>query len=176
MIPRTTSSRWLAGAAIIVALLVAASVVMAVRNREREPDPLPVGSPERAVQEYLLAAQREDAHAAYALLSEEARGQCGPDDLSLGPRHSRRPGESFSVRLVRTEEDGDEATVRIEVTQVDAPGDIPLLGGSAHDYETTYRLIREQGEWRLSEPHSRGWWCPPEIDPKGPLTPTLGEP
>ena len=174
MIPQTTSSRWLAGAAIIVALLVAASVVMAVRNREREPDLLPVGSPGRAVQDYILAAQREDAHAAYALLSEEAQERCDPDNLSRGDFHI--PRDSFSIRLVETEEGDGEAVVTIEVTQVNAPGDVPLLGGSVSDYDTTYRLVREQGEWRLRHTGWPGWSCPRRSTPSPPATVSIVEP
>ena len=176
MIPRTTSSRWLAGAAVVVALLVVSSLVIAVLNRDREPDLLPAGSPERAVQDYILAAQREDAHAAYELLSEEARGWCGPEDLSLGSRYFRRPDETFSVRLVETEEDGDEAKVTIEVTWVEAPGDIPLLGGSVSDYDPVYRLVRERGEWRLRHFGWPAWYCPEKLTPTPPATTTAEEP
>ena len=174
MIPRTTSSRWLTGAVVIVALLVVASVVMAVRNRDREPDLLPAGSPGRAVQDYILAVQREDAHAAYALLDEERRERCDPDALSNGAFDL--PGDSFSMRLLREEEDDDEALVTIQVTQVDAPSGVPLLGGAVSDHETTYRLVREQGEWRLSRISWPGWRCPPKATPTPPATTTTGEP
>lgn len=174
MIPRTTSSRWLAGAGVLVALLVVSSVVMAVLNRGSEPDLLPAGSPERAVQDYILATQQEDAQAAYALLSEEARERCDPDNLSGGDFHL--PRDSFSIRLVDTEEEEDEAVVTIEVTQVDTPGEIPLLGGSVSDYDTTYRLVREQGEWRLDDTGWPGWWCPPKTTPTPPATVSIVEP
>ncbi len=168
MIPRTTSSRWLAGAALIVTLLVAASVVMAVLGRDREPDLLPEGSPGRVVQDYILAVQREDAHAAHALLSEERRQQCDPDAVS--DRAFDLPGGSFSMRLVREEEGDDDALVTIEVTSVDAPQDVPLLGGGVSDHETTYRLVRELGEWRLSHTFWPGWRCPPRATPTPPAT------
>lgn len=166
MIPRTTSGRWLAGAAAVVALLIAFSVVMALSNRDREPDLLPEGSPGRAVQDYLFTAQEEGMRAANALLSEESREQCDWDSLSGEGFYAYAPlgyppTGSFSIRLVREEEDGDEAAVTVEVTEVNAPGDIPLLGGSVSEYETTYDLVREQGEWRLDYPG----WCPPKEEP-----------
>ena len=164
MIPRSTSDRLLIGAAVIVALVIVFSVVMAVVNRDREPDLLPAGSPGRAVQDYLLTVQEEGMRAANALLSEETRERCDWDNLPGGGFHAPLgyfPTGSFSIRLVREEEDGDEAAVTVEVTEVDAPGDIPLFGGSVSEYETTYDLVREQGEWRLDYPG----WCPPKEEP-----------
>ena len=165
MIPRTTSSRWLAGAAVIVVLLVAFSVVAAVLNRDREPDLLPEGSPGRVVQDYILAVQRGEPAAAYELLSREVRERCGPGDISVGTRYSGRAEGSFSVRLVDTELEDDDAAVRIEIAEVEAPRGIPLFGGSAHFFDTTYRLVREQGEWRLNHPGWPGWSCPPKSTP-----------
>ena len=172
MIPRTSSSRWLAGAAVIVTLLVAFSGIIAVVNSEREPAPLATGSPGRAVQDYILALQREDAHAAYALLSEEARERCDPNVL-LDGRFSL-PRNSFSVRLLRTEEQDGEATVTIEITEVHTPGEFPLLGGSVSTREATYRLIREEGEWRLRERGFPGWSCPRKSTPT-PLAPVVAK-
>lgn len=174
MIPRTTSSRWLAGAAVVVVLIIAFSIVLAVLGRDREPDLLPAGSPGRAVQDYILAVQREDAHAAYALLDEEGRERCDPEALPNGAFDL--PGDSFSMRLLREEENADDALVTIEIISVDAPGGMPLLGGAVSDHETTYRLVREQGEWRLSHTFWPGWRCPPKATPTPPATVSTGEP
>ena len=177
MIPRTTSSRWLAGAAVFVALLIAFSIVVGVSNRDREPDLLPAGSPGRAVQDYVLATQRGEMDAANALLDEESRERCSPDDSPNDGYYAYAPlgyppAGSFSIRLAHEEEDGDEATVTVEITEVNAPGDIPLFGGSVFEYETTYTLVREQGEWRL-EYHG---WCPEKATPTPPATTTAEEP
>lgn len=171
--PRTTSGRWLAGAAVIVGLLIVFSIVMAVLNRDREPDLLPAGSPGRAVQDYILAVQREDPQAAHALLSEEAREQC--DTSAIYGGHFSLPRDSFSIRLVDTQEGDDTAVVEIEITEIDAPGEIPLLGGSVDSYDTTYRLVREQGGWRLGDSGWPGWSCPRRTDPTPPATTTAGE-
>ncbi|MDE2836205.1 MAG: hypothetical protein OXL97_01660 [Chloroflexota bacterium] len=163
MIPRTTSSRWLAGAAVIVAVIIVFSVVLAVLSRDREPDLLPAGTPGRVVQDYILAVQREDAHAAHALLNEERQQQCDPDAVS--ERAFDLPDDSFSMRLISEEVDEDDALVTIAITSVDAPGGMPLLGGAVSDHETTYSLVREQGEWRLSHTFWPGWRCPPKATP-----------
>ena len=175
MIPRTTSGRWLAGAAVVVVLLIAFSVVMAVLNRDSEPDLLPTGSPGRAVQDYILTAQKEGQRAANALLNEESRERCDWDKSASGSFYAPLgyfPSDSFSIRLLGEEEDGDEATVTVEVTEVDTPSDIPFLGGSVSEYETTYTLTREQGEWRLEYPG----WCPPSPTPTPLATASPGEP
>ena len=175
MIPRSASSRWLAGAAVLVGLLIVFSVVTAVSNREREPDPLPEGTPGCAVQKYLLTVQREGMPAASALLSEETRERCdwdNPSGRSFYAPLGYFPTGSFSIRLLREEESGDEATATVEVTEVDAPGEIPLLGGSVSEYDTTYDLVREEGEWRLHYPG----WCPPKSTPTPPATTTAQEP
>ena len=174
MMPRTTSGRWLAGAAVVVVLLIAFSVIMGALNRDREPELLPEGSPGRAVQDYVLAVQREDPDSAHALLSEELREQCDPDAVYDG--HFSLPRDSFSIRLTRTDERDEEAVVTIEVTEVDAPGEVPLFGGSVNSYDTTYHLVREQGEWRLSDPGWPGWWCPPKPTPTPPSETSTGEP
>ena len=179
MIPRTNSSRWLTGAAVVVALLIAFSVVMAVSNRDREPDLLPDGTPGRAVQEYLLAVQRQDTSAAYALLSEETREQCNRESSEgegffYAPLHYA-PRGSFSIRLVREEADGGNAAVTVETTEVNAPRDLPLLGGSVSEYETTYTLTREDGAWRLRNPGRLVWPCLPESTPKPPEEPSPEE-
>lgn len=174
MIPRTTSGRWLAGAVILVGLLIAFSVAMAVSNRDREPDLLPRGTPGRAVQDYVLATQRGETDAANALLDEESRERCSPEDSQDEGYYAPLgypPSGSFSIRLAHEEEDGDEATVTVEVTEVNAPGDIPLFGGSVYEYETTYTLVREQGEWRLRYPG----WCPDKATLTPPATTTAGE-
>lgn len=175
MIPRTTSSRWLAGAVVIVAVIIAFSVVMAVLGRDREPDLLPDGTPGRVVQDYLLVVQDEGIRAASALLSEETRERCDWDNLSGGSFYAPLgyfPSDSFSIRLLREEEDGDEAIVTVEVTEVDTPGDIPFFGGSVSEYETTYTLVREEGAWRLDYPG----WCPDKATPTPPATTTAEEP
>lgn len=175
MIPRNTSGRWLAGATFVVVALIVFSVAMSVLDREREPDLLPAGSPGRAVQDYLLVVQDEGIRAANPLLSEETRERCDWDALSKGTFYAplgHFPSDSFSVRLLREEEDDNEATVTIEVTEVDTPGDIPFFGGSVSEYETTYTLTREQGAWRLHYPG----WCPPRGTPTPPATVSIAEP
>ncbi len=175
MIPRSTSDRLLVGAAVIVALVIVFSLVLAVLDRDREPDLLPDGTPGRAVQDYLLVVQDEGIRAADALLSEETRERCDWGNLSGQSFHAPLgyfPSDSFSIRLLREGEDGDEATVTVEVTEVDTPGDIPFLGGSVSEYETTYTLVREEGAWRLDYPG----WCPEEATPTPPATTTSEEP
>ncbi len=175
MIPRTTSSRWLTGAVVIVTLVIAFSLVAAVLDRDREPDLLPAGSPGRAVQDYILVVQEDGIRAANALLSEETRERCDWDNLSNGRFYAPLgyfPSDSFSIRLLREEEDDDEATVTVEVTEVDTPGDIPFFGGSVSEYEQTYELTREEGEWRLHYPG----WCPPKGTPIPPATVSTAEP
>lgn len=172
MIPRTTSSRWLAGATLLVALLIVFSVVVGALNRDHEPELLPAGSPGRTVQDYVLATQRNDGPAAYAVLSEEARERCGPDS-SPSDFHFR--DGSFSIRLVREEAGEDEALVTIEITRVNAPGEFPLLGSAVDEFEATYRLIREQDEWRLRNTGWPGWRCPPKTPLPPPVVAT-GEP
>ena len=125
------------------------------------------------MQDYILAVQREDPNAALSMLSEELREQCDPSAVYDG--HFSLPRDSFSIRLERTDEGDDEAVVTIEVTEVDAPGEVPLFGGSVNNYDATYHLVREQGEWRLSDPGWPGWWCPHKPTPV-PTTTSTEEP
>ena len=145
MIPRTTSSRWLVGAAVIVALLIVFSVVMAMLNRDREPDLLPVGTPGRAVQGLSpRGAGRGHTSRQRAAERGDTRERCDWDNASGRTFYAPLgyfPSDSFSIRLVREEEDGNEATVTVEVTEVDTPGDIPFFGGSVSEYETTYDVV-----------------------------------
>jgi hypothetical protein len=170
--PRTSSGRWLAGiigAVIVLALLSIAVTLLAGTDAEM----LEEGTPQRAVQEYLLAVQARDYAAAYAWLSPEVREHCSIEDFerSFGFRNET----SFRVRLdeVRLTSTGAEVSLRITETFSAQP--FPSESTFTH----RYWLTQVDGNWRLRELGWPTWGCysdrpipAPEPAPTATPTPT----
>ena len=157
MIPRTTSGRWLAGATVAVVIMVALSIAIALLADRSSPDLLPEGSPQRAVQDYILASQEGDIETAYSLLSANVRQECKRDDFSPDSRFML--SNDYTVRLKSARETGNSAIVVIEFTELNVSDNMPLFGAQSHSFDTTYRLTRESGEWRLREDPWPKWAC-----------------
>jgi hypothetical protein len=70
---------WLIGAGSLLAILLVASIIVALMQRV---EPLPEGTPERAVQLYLEAIADGDLEAARDFLSAELKERCLVEDLA----------------------------------------------------------------------------------------------
>ena len=144
MFPKTSSGRWLAG--IVGAVVVLAMVsVLATLLAGDDVEALPGGSPERAVQEYLLALQDREYSEAYALLASDLQSNCSLQDFQ---RSMRTPDQyTLRVRLdeVRMIETGAEVYVRI--TQSFSAQPFP----SESTMTQRYLLEEEAGSWRLTD-------------------------
>jgi hypothetical protein len=115
-------------------ILVAAALACA------QPPAPPPGSagPSEAVQDFAAALQKQDAAAAWALLSTRTQAEANkraPDGNGRAMLFgSALPGAPIAVSNVQ--QSGDTAEVRTNV---------PDGGGAG----TTYRVVREGGRWRV---------------------------
>jgi hypothetical protein len=118
-------------------VLAAVVLVLSANRFTADYDP---GTPEGTVQAYLQAVTTGDYAEAATFL--DPSGDCDVDDLD-------RAGvpDSARVYLVRTEVEGDAATVTVEITLPSGGGPFDTAGVS----EThLFRLVRSGGDWRLT--------------------------
>lgn len=140
------SRMWLIGAGTALAVLLVASIVIAV---VRKPEALPEGTPGRTVQLYLEAVSDDDFEAAYSLLSAELRLRCPIENMVSRRYAKERLGDS-RVTLKETTFISDRAIVIANVGTIRGNGP---FGTSARTYEQSYTLAEEAGEWRfVNEP------------------------
>ena len=136
---------WLVGAVALLAALLIGSIALALTSQETEFAP---GTPERAVQELLRAAENEDVEAAYAMLSQELRSKCKLADYAGEWRYRAGDDRDISATL-RDSELIDGATfVNVRVTEFHGGG--PFDSGE-WSYEHRFELRQEDGEWKFTE-------------------------
>ena len=135
---------WLIGAAVFLAVLLVVSIVLALTSRETEFAP---GTPERAVQDLLRAAEDKDIEAAYAMLSEELRGKCKLKDYA---DDGYRFNDDIDIRAtLRDTKVVDGITfVNVQVTRFRSSG--PFDSGES-SYNRRFSLQQEGGEWKFTE-------------------------
>lgn len=132
----------------ILLVAVAAGVVSALRPApEFEP-----GTPEAAVQGYLQAVFEREETEAEAFLASDSR--CGADDIE------RAMTEESARVVLRDSEVGDgTARVRVEIVHSSAGGPFETY---EYTQERTFRLVREDEEWRLTGEPWPVFSCPEE--------------
>ena len=135
---------WLIGGAALLGLLLIASVVAAVLQKEADFAP---GSPEAAVQAYLRALEEDDFQAAHHALSPELRERCSIEDMFGGrdPHVWRSSDRRITLEEVRTL--GDTTFVEIRIAGFRNGG---LFGPSEYDFDESFALRQFDGEWKLS--------------------------
>ncbi|MEX2599185.1 MAG: hypothetical protein WD533_05960 [Dehalococcoidia bacterium] len=171
--PKTSSGRWLAGIVAAVVLLAVVSIgVTLIAGGDVEE--LPEGTPERAVQDYLMAAQDRDYIIAYDLLAPEVQEQCSLGDYTRSISPDDR--SSIRVRLDSVQAINGASEVTVRVTTIHTGDPIP------NEFTNTHRYLLEEtdGEWLLT---SAPWpynWCTdrprPVATPTPEPTPTPEEP
>ena len=136
---------WLIGAAVFLAVLLIASIVLALTSKEAEFAP---GTPEHAVQSLLRSVEADDIETAYAMLSQELQQKCELKNFADGGRY--RSGDDRDIRAtLRATKTIDEITfVNVEVTQFYGSG--PFDSGES-SYDRRFALQQEGGEWKFTD-------------------------
>ncbi len=138
---------WLIGGGAVLGILIIASVVVAVLQKEAEFAP---GSPEAAVQAYLRALDEDDFQGVHDALSPEIQDRCSIEDMFNGrfPGHRRSGLEDKRITLdgARTLDETTFVTIRISELRGDG-----LFGPSEFDYDATFALKQFDGHWKFSE-------------------------
>lgn len=136
--------------ASVVALIGLAVVVVLLAGR-RGPEAYPIGSPEAALQAYLVAWDDGDVKAAYAALSRDAHRSMSFGDYQRAARQWRSgqsPQSTRTVLIDRTEGGGDRRVIYLIVEETYGNG----LEQGSYRSERQVELVREDGAWRMSQP------------------------
>jgi len=164
----TLSSKWLAGIAAVVVVLIVASVAVALTVGRETPQSLPESEPEGVVQRYIQAVQDQDYRLAHSYLSERLKDFCTEEHLRVSSRwFAERSGEG-RIALVGTDtlRDG-RREVQVRITDVNIS---PPFGVNEYSHEERYLLTQANGQWRLDEPPWPVGWCP-GLEERGPKPP-----
>lgn len=133
------------GGGVLAIVLLAVTVVLVFGAPDVEE--FPADSPPGAVQRYLNALHARDYDAAEALLSARVLREFNRDEIN---RVSYCPTqEGRRVRVVRTDQGADRATVVLMVEHVSGSG----LSFDRYSYEQTVALVREDDIWKIDEPY-----------------------
>jgi hypothetical protein len=128
-----------------VLALVAAALVAAVVIRRDTPPP-DLTTPGGVVLAYALAEQRGDAQSAWDLLARSAQAR-GDHDRFLA---AAGRGDSDREYLSIEDEQTDASGAGVVLVRTYASGGI--FGRNSSSNRTTVRLVREDGDWRISVP------------------------
>jgi hypothetical protein len=166
----STSSKWLAGAGLVILALIIASVAVALLNRPQTQTLLPADSPVGTVQRYLLAIEEGQTRQAYDYLSSDLQGKCTFDHFRettrwQGPGNSTGDNDTrITLESERPLDDGIEVRVRITNFYVSAPFDV-----NESSHTQNYLLKKFDGNWRFVDKPWPMNYCPePPIAPRVP--------
>jgi hypothetical protein len=153
---------WLIGGAAFLGVLLIAAIIVVLTSK---PQPLTPGTPEAAVQEFLLALTEEDFPTAHAYLSDELKEAC-PLESFGGSDYPRYNIENNRIALGESTITDDIAFVSIDVTYVS--NDWPF-GSSEYTNTERYSLKRIDGEWQFVSSPWPYYGCGP-LRPTEPIT------
>lgn len=139
--------------------VVAVSLIVILGVGSRRPAPPEPGTPVAATLEYLDLLRNGEAARAYDMLSTSGRSEISRERfLREAPRFTDSERERRVVaELIR--DDGERAEVRVTVSVFTSRSD-PFSRSSRHS-DTTIRLVREGGDWRIASPaapYQIPWW------------------
>ena len=172
---QSMSSRWLAGAALVIMMIIVVSVLVAVLNRSREATLLPENTPEGTVRRYLRALEEDGSRNAYDYLSPALQEKCEFQHFRDSTRRiDRRAGgtaEDLRVTLESTQSINGTVEVQVRITQfqVSAPFDVNEYSHTQH-----FALERLDGTWRFVEPPWPMNRCPDAKEQPAPERPAAG--
>ena len=131
-----------------IVLVIASIVVVVLFGRDRTPSPQDPNSPAGVVQTYIEAVRSGEAERARSSLTREARAQAEARDRQNTFRPTRDDNVRIVVQTVSTTD--TSAEVKVTISRFYARSD-PFSSGTSH-YDTTVRLVREDGVWRIAQP------------------------
>ena len=163
---------WLIGAGVLLGALLIAAVTVALLEQE---DTLTEGSPEAAVQSFLLSLENDDFGAAYDHLSAELKEECQIDDL-FGRSRGFGKQQDDRITLEGTTIEDETAFVTVRRTQFRGGGP---FGTSESSHEERFIMIREEGSWKFKTSPPLMYGCGPVKPvpvPPEPVPPPTAEP
>ena len=146
-------------------VLIGVSVVVTLAGRSGEPDRFAPGTPEAAVQDYLLAIEDRRDREAYDFIHPDVADGCKFDHFKSTLREVQPDGvrrdRDLRVSLVNVEEVDQTVEVNVRVTQsyVDPPFD-----SREHSRAERFVLEEEDGSWWFTKPPWPMDWCPDPLE------------
>lgn len=160
----SASTRWLIGIGAGIALLIVASVVIALARGGQAPL-LAETTPEGVVQRFLLAVQDKDYAKAHGYLSARVQKGCSIAFIRDSLRWREDNSRELRVEMLSKDATGDGRTqVRVAVTEVNVS---PPFGVDESRHDEWYILLQENSAWRIDEPPWPVGYCP-ELTPTKP--------
>ncbi len=133
---------WLIGGAAFLAILVIASIIVALIQTEQT---LTEGSPEAAVQGFLRATESEETQIAYDFLSDDLKSECTLENFG-GRRFERNRVDDSRIVFEKTEMVDNTAFVTVQVTQFYGRGP---FGTSESTRSEQFSLTKEAEQWKF---------------------------
>ena len=168
LILKSSSSRWLAGIGLTALVLIGVSVVVTLVGRGAEPERFTPGTPEAAVQDYLLAIEDGRDREAYHFIHPNVADGCGYEHFksTLGQVQADgvRRDRDLRVSLVNVEEMDQTVEVNVRVTRFYAD---PPFGSRERSRAERFVLEEQTGAWRFTKPPWPMNWCPDPVEPSG---------
>jgi hypothetical protein len=143
--------RGLLGIVAGVAILLVGTVAIVLVAGNRPAREYPAGSPEAALQAYLLAWESGDTERAYASFSQAARASITLEEyrrriVESGGGHMAE-GPSRRVYVDRTTLSGERATLDLTVEETWISG----LSVNRNRWSRVVSMVREAGAWRFDQ-------------------------
>ena len=146
----SVSTKWLVGIGALIAVLVVASVLIAVLGPGNTVADYPAGSPEGVVQRYLQAIDDGDSQLALSMMEAQARDGCTVQEVSQQSQWFIDYSDRRRLEIVDTTDLSDGSKqVRVRVTEVNVS---PPFGVDENSYYEWYTLLDEDGAWVLKYP------------------------
>lgn len=154
------SNRWLIGAAIVVAVLVVASVLIATLRGQRDIANYPAKTPEGTVQRYLQAVWRKNYQDAYNYISDDLKTYCTYQNLRDSTSWTQ--DQDMRVSLAGSQPlDRDMAEVEVRISQVQMGQPFsPTESSYAQRFTLANTGTGADAAWRFSEPPWPISYCP----------------
>jgi hypothetical protein len=152
-----SSRRWMVVFALVIGILVVATVSLVLFNNGKKVTLLPEDAPQGIVQRYLIAVQNKDYQQAANYLSFGASGPFTTYDdwlrsVTVMPETSNQT--TWKATLGEVTQNGDYATVEVIIDTFRAAG---VFGGSQVSQPISFQLTKTGNSWFITSPSYIYW-------------------
>ncbi len=173
---QTTSSRWLAGVAVVIVIVGVIGITVAFLYRSGELPLLPEGTPEGTVHRFLSAIEQGEIRRAYDYLTPSLQETCGfqhfRDTIRWFEGRGDRNAGDLRVLLEGTRPVDGAVEVRVRIIRFYFSPPSPLappFDGGESSYGERFTLEMSDGQWLFLDPPWPMSRCP--VDAQRPLPP-----
>jgi hypothetical protein len=150
-----SSNRWLIIFAIVIGILVIATVSLVLLIKGNEVTLLPEDTPQGIVQRYLIAVQEKDYPMAYNYLyfDSSQKNQTYNDWLSMVMPQAPYQ-TTWKATLGKTTQNGNNATVEVVIDTIRPGGP---FGNPTSSQQVVFQLSKIDGKWLITSPTYIYW-------------------